>query len=605
MAEQRRIELLSPAKNASIAKEAILHGADAVYIGAPKYGARSAAGNTVEDIASLVEYAHQYKAKIYVTLNTIIKDEELEEVTEMIHHLYKAGVDALIIQDMGIFRLDIPPIPLHASTQCDNTTPEKVRFLQEIGCTQVVLARELTINQIKDIAENTSVPLEVFVHGSLCVSYSGRCYLSRALSGRSANRGECAQCCRLPYDLSDADGQILIQGKHLLSLKDMNRGTYIEQLLDAGVTSFKIEGRLKDAEYVKNTTTYYRHILDDILSRRPEYVRSSSGKSVVTFIPDPIKSFNRGFIPYFSDEASFSNIASVDTPKSVGEEIGRIETISDRFIVADTEKELHNGDGLCYMSSDGNFSGFRINRTEGKKIYPADMPKLEKGYLLRRNYDIEFEKQLSVATAERKIAVDIELTCHGNKLKIKLTDEDNIEASSEYTLPSVEESRTPQEENQRRQLSKLGGTPYTLNSIILVGTQKLFITASQLNALRREVVENLTAVRLSSYKAEVSPARKTAVFPNDKLTYEANILNHKAVEFYRACGVKELQPAYEESPQPNVPLMTTRYCIKREFGQCPKQHPSKPWREPLYLQNGNTNLRLEFNCSKCLMSVVK
>lgn len=605
MAEQRRIELLAPAQNISIAKEAILHGADAVYIGAPKYGARSAAGNTIKEISTLVEFAHLYNAKVYVALNTIINDDEIDEVAGIIRELYNVGVDALIIQDMGILKLDTPPIPLHASTQCDNTEPGKVRFLQDAGCSQVVLARELTINQIKDIAAETSVPLEVFIHGALCVSYSGRCYLSRALSGRSANRGECAQCCRLQYDLSDADGNQIIRGKHFLSLKDMNRSTYIEQLLDAGVTSLKIEGRLKDAEYVKNITAYYRSILDRIFKRRPEYCKTSSGKSTVTFAPDPLKSFNRGFTPYLADEPSFSNIASPDTPKSVGEDIGSVESVSDRFVTVNTGKALHNGDGLCYLSPDGSFSGFRVNRVEGKKIYPVEIPKVKHGTRLFRNYDIEFEKSLSVPTAERRIAVNMELFRRDNKISITLTDEDGINASAECTLAEIQEAKTPQEDNQRRQLSKFGDTPYSLVDIKLSGIKELFIPSSVLNALRREAVENLTTARLNAYRRDIPAERKKAVFPLEKLTHEANISNRKAAEFYKESGVKEFQPAYESVPRQGVPLMTTKYCLKREFGQCPKQHPSKPWKEPLSLINCNTVLRLVFDCANCRMLVIK
>jgi collagenase-like PrtC family protease len=323
---KRKIELLSPARDLECATEAILHGADAVYIGAPKFGARSAAGNSVDDIRTLCERAHLYDARVYVTLNTILKDEELKEAEQLIRQLYEAGTDALIIQDMGITRLDIPPIPLHASTQTDNRTPEKVRFLQDCGFTQVVLARELSLEQIRKISEATTVPLEVFVHGALCVSFSGQCYLSAATTGRSANRGECAQCCRLPYTMVDSEGTVIAKDRHLLSLKDMNRTDYLEALMDAGVSSFKIEGRLKDVSYVKNVTAWYREKIDEILARRPEYVRSSAGKSTVSFEPSVEKSFNRGFTSYFMERRT-SDITAFDTPKSLGEFVGTVKDV--------------------------------------------------------------------------------------------------------------------------------------------------------------------------------------------------------------------------------------------------------------------------------------
>ena len=387
MRERRPIELLSPARDIATAKEAILHGADAVYIGAPRFGARAAAGNTIDDIATLVEYAHFYRVKVYVALNTILRDDELAEAEKIIHDLYRAGVDALIIQDMAIMKLDIPPIPLHASTQCDNDSIQKVRFLQEAGFTQVVLARELTLKKIKEIADNTDVPLEVFIHGALCVSYSGRCYLSRALSGRSANRGECAQCCRLPYELSDAQGNTLVKEAYLLSLKDMNRGEYLEELLDAGVTSLKIEGRLKDAAYVKNITAYYRQLLDGIFARRSEYRRSSAGKSEIKFTPDPNKSFNRGFTPYFSDLPSFKTISSRFTPKSTGEYIGTITGSAGRGLKLTNAPAMHNGDGVLYKTPQGEVGGFRVNRVSEDTIYPAEEKKLPQGTEIYRNYD--------------------------------------------------------------------------------------------------------------------------------------------------------------------------------------------------------------------------
>lgn len=513
MRQIRPIELLSPARDIATAKEAILHGADAVYIGAPRFSARAAAGNTIEDIAALVEYAHLYRVKIYVALNTILKDEELKEAEKIIRDLYKIGVDALIVQDMAIMKLDIPPIPLHASTQCDNTTLAKVRFLQDAGFTQVVLARELTIKEIKHIAENTEVPLEVFIHGALCVSYSGRCYLSRALSGRSANRGECAQCCRLPYELTDAQGKTLVKEAYLLSLKDMNRSRHIEELLDAGVTSLKIEGRLKDAAYVKNITAYYRQQLDAIFARRPEYSRSSSGTSDIKFIPDPNKSFNRGFTPYFSDHPSFNTISSRFTPKSTGEYIGLISGYAEKGIKLSTSVEMHNGDGVIYKTPQGEAGGFRVNRVSNGIIYPAEAKKLPAGTEIYRNYDNEFEKRLAQPTAERYIPVNVELSYADDKIELKLTDDNGITAEEKETYPQAPAARQSQAENQHKQLARMGGTPYKAQNITLGGTAKLFIPSSKLADLRRKAVETLTKLRNEKYIREKAGIRTTPRYP--------------------------------------------------------------------------------------------
>ena len=377
MIRQRKIELLAPAKNLECGIEAVNHGADAVYIGAPKFGARAAAVNSLEDIAALTDYAHLYGVRIYVTVNTILKDEELEETERMIDALYRIGVDALIVQDMGITRLNLPPIPLHASTQMDNRTPEKVRFLADAGFKQVVLARELSLHEIEGIHRACpDVPLEVFVHGALCVSYSGQCYVSQACFGRSANRGECAQFCRLPFSLVDADGKVIVRDKHLLSLKDLNQSELLEQLLDAGATSLKIEGRLKDVTYVKNVTAAYRQKLDEILARRPEYARASSGRCHYTFTPRLDKSFSRGFTHYFL-QGRERDIASFDTPKSLGEAMGTMKEQRGGWISVAGVKPFHNGDGVCYLDEQGRLQGFRINRVDGNKLYPAgEMPRI-------------------------------------------------------------------------------------------------------------------------------------------------------------------------------------------------------------------------------------
>ena len=428
----RRIELLSPAKDLNCGIEAINHGADAVYIGAPKFGARAAAGNTLEDIRALCEYAHLYNARIYVALNTILREEELPEAEQLIRQLYLAGADALIVQDMGITRLNLPPIPLHASTQMDNRTPEKVKFLEAAGFTQVVLARELSLNEICCISEQVSVPLEVFVHGALCVSYSGQCYLSAALSGRSANRGECAQYCRLPYSMVDANGTEIVHNKHLLSLKDMNRSDQLEALLDAGASSFKIEGRLKDVTYVKNITAYYRKKLDAILARRPEYCRASAGKSTYEFEPVAEKSFNRGFTPFFLHERT-KDITAFNTPKSLGEPVGTVKELKGNSFTIAGVKQLNNGDGLVFFNSRGELEGFRVNRVEANRVFPLDMPDIKPKTPLYRNFDQVFEKHLAKPSAERKLAVKIEFL--DNPFGFTLVMEDETGARVMLTEP--------------------------------------------------------------------------------------------------------------------------------------------------------------------------
>lgn len=605
MRQRRPIELLSPARDTATAKEAILHGADAVYIGAPRFSARAAAGNTVDDIAELTKYAHKYRVKIYVALNTILRDDELAEAEKIISDLYRAEVDALIVQDMAITQLNIPPISLHASTQCDNTTLQKVRFLQDAGFTQVVLARELTLKEIKNIADNTDVPLEAFIHGALCVSYSGRCYLSRALSGRSANRGECAQCCRLPFCLTDSQDRTIVKESYLLSLKDMNRSAYMEELLDAGITSLKIEGRLKDVSYVKNITAYYRQILDDIFRRRPEYRRSSSGKSIISFTPDPSKSFNRGFTPYFSDHPSFANISSRFTPKSTGEYIGTIAAMAGRGLKLAKACEMHNGDGILYRTPAGETGGFRINRAEGTTIYPAEEKKLPAGTKIYRNYDIQFEKKLSQPTAVRYIPLTAELAYRNGDIELTLTDDTGEKVIQKETLPQIEQARQPQDENQIKQLSRLGGTEYRIEKTILHNTGQYFVPSSILAAIRRKAIEQLAIQRAKNYQREKPGIMRTPGYPADKLTYTANVYNKAAEEFYRQCGVKEISPAYEADPARNVPLMQTKYCIRKEYGQCPRNNPSADWPEPLWLKNGGTRLRLDFNCKECTMTVSK
>lgn len=607
MKVQRKIELLAPAKNLECGIEAVNHGADAVYIGAPKFGARAAATNSMDDIGRLTDYAHLYGVRIYVTVNTILKDEELKETEAMIWELYRRGVDALIVQDMGLTQLDLPPIPLHASTQMDNRTVEKVRFLTEAGFRQVVLARELSLNEIAAIHKACpDTPLEVFVHGALCVSYSGQCYASQACFGRSANRGECAQFCRLPFSLVDADGRVVVKDKHLLSLKDMNRLDMLEQLLDAGVTSLKIEGRLKDAAYVKNVTAAYRQRLDAILKRRQEYARASSGTCRFDFQPQPEKSFSRGFTHYFL-EGRGEDITSFDTPKSLGEAMGTLKEQRGGWVSVAGVKPFHNGDGVCYLDEQGRLQGFRINRVEGNKLFPAgNVPRIRPRTPLFRNQDQEFERILARKSAERKIGIRMKL--EENRFGFSLTAEDEDDNRVTLTFAHAKErARTPQIENLRTQLAKLGGTPYELTEPADIRlTEEWFIPASVITEWRRQTVEQLTAARRMNYRRELAVWKPTRhAYPATTLTYLGNVMNGEARRFYLDHGVKAVAPAYEKQPADGAVLMFCRHCLRYSLGWCPvHQKGRSPYREPYSLASADgRRFRLEFDCKNCQMKI--
>lgn len=606
MIKQRPIELLAPAKNLECGIEAINHGADAVYIGAPRFGARAAAGNSIEDIKALVEHAHLYNARIYVTVNTILHDEELPETEKMIWELYRAGVDALIIQDMGITRLNLPPIALHASTQMDNRTPEKVKFLSDIGFRQVVLVRELSLDEIKKIHDTCpETLLEVFIHGALCVSYSGQCYVSQACYGRSANRGECAQFCRLAFDLVESNGKTIEQNKHLLSLKDMNQSDNLEALLDAGATSLKIEGRLKDVSYVKNVTAYYRQKLDAIFKYRKEYVRASSGTVKTIFTPQLDKSFSRGFTDYFLRGRN-PGIFSFSTPKSLGEEVGTVKEIRGNYFTVAGVKSFSNGDGLCYIDDNGRLQGFRVNRVENNKLFPQDMPRLKPKTRLYRNFDQEFEKLMQKKSAERKMAVDICLTENNFGFTLSLTDEDDNSVS--LTLQRAKEpARTPQTDNLRNQLGKLGNTPFEAKDIKIDLSDNWFIPSSELSELRRNAVEKLLEVRRINYRREVFRMKETkSKFPVSTLTYLGNVMNSYAVEFYKNHGVLKVMPAFEKEQPKDAVLMFCKHCIRYSMGWCPVHHKVRsPFREPYYLVSSDgRRFRLEFDCKQCQMKVL-
>nr|WP_302830329.1 U32 family peptidase [uncultured Bacteroides sp.] len=615
MIRQRKIELLAPAKNLECGIEAVNHGADAVYIGAPRFGARAAAVNSLEDIAALVEYAHLYKVRIYVTVNTILKEEELVETEQMIGELYRIGVDALIVQDMGITRLNLPPIPLHASTQMDNRTPEKVRFLSDAGFRQVVLARELSLQEIHAIHEACpETPLEVFVHGALCVSYSGQCYVSQACFGRSANRGECAQFCRLPFNLVDTDGKTIVRDKHLLSLKDLNQSEVLEDLLDAGVTSLKIEGRLKDVSYVKNVTAAYRQKLDAIFARRKEYARASSGTCLFDFKPQLDKSFSRGFTHYFL-QGRQREISSFDTPKSLGEEMGTMKEQRGNYLTVAGLKPFHNGDGVCFLDEQGRLQGFRINRVDGNKLYPAgEVPRIKPRTRLYRNFDQDFERVLARKSSERKIAVNWELSDTSFGFALTATDEDDNRVTLSFPY-SKEPARTPQAENLRSQLSKLGNTPFEVvnndsdeaSGIRFKLSQNWFIPASAIADWRRQVIEKLIAARRITYRRELAVWKPTKhAFPITSLTYLGNVMNAAAKSFYLSHGVSSVEPAYEKQPVPDAVLMFCKHCLRYSMGWCPTyQKIRSPYREPYYLVGTDgKRFRLDFDCKHCQMKVV-
>ena len=605
MIKQRKIELLAPAKNLECGMAAIDHGADAVYIGAPKFGARAAAVNSLEDIAALVEYAHLYNVRIYVTVNTILKDEELKETEEMIRALYRVGVDALIVQDMGIAGLELPPIPLHASTQMDNRTAEKVRFLADAGFRQVVLARELSLREIGKIHEACpDVPLEIFVHGALCVSYSGQCYVSQACFGRSANRGECAQFCRLPFSLVDSNDRVIVKDKHLLSLKDLNQSEELEALLDAGASSFKIEGRLKDVSYVKNVTAAYRQKLDAILARRKEYVRASSGSCRYAFNPQLDKSFSRGFTHYFLHGRT-RDVFSFDTPKSLGEEMGTMKEARGNYLTVAGLKSFNNGDGVCYIDEQGKLQGFRINRVEGNKLYPQEMPRIKPRTVLYRNFDQEFEKILARRSSERKMAVAIRLADTAFGFALTLTDEDDNRVT--LSLPRAKEpARTPQEENLKTQLAKLGNTPFEAERVDIDFTENWFLPASVLADFRRQAIEKLIAARHINYRRELAVLRPTThAFPQTTLTYLGNVMNARAASFYAGHGVASIAPAFEQTPVEKAVLMFCKHCLRYSMGWCPvHQRERSPYREPYYLvSTDGKRFRLEFDCRNCQMKV--
>lgn len=621
------LELLAPAKNVDIARQAILHGADAVYIGGPLFGARHSASNSLQDIAILVEFAHRYHARVFVTINTILHDAELEPARKLIHQLYDSGVDALIVQDMGILEMDIPPIQLHASTQCDIRTPEKARFLADAGFSQLVLPRELTVQQVAQFHQAVDVTLEYFVHGALCVAFSGQCYISHAETGRSANRGDCSQACRLPYTLKDDTGAVVAFDKHLLSMKDNNQSSNLEALIDAGVRSFKIEGRYKDMGYVKNITAHYRRLLDDLIERRGEFTRASSGETRHFFNPDPDRNFHRGSTDYFATGRK-ADIGAFDSPKFSGHAVGVVHAIGANYLDVVGHEVLHNGDGLTYMHK-RELKGFHINRVQLLpdlspqssnlcRIFPKDpienLIGLKPGLSLSRNKDHAWDVALSKDSATRTVGVWLVLKDQNDKLILSMTDEDGVVVSIEAAKPSQLANDSDQMlMNARKQLGKLGNTMFHGLAVEVNLSQPWFMPTSFLNSLRREAVKVLEQARVKAWQRPVPKAKRQPppIYPETSLSFLANVYNHKAREFYSKHGVALIDAAYEAHEEPGeVPVMITKHCLRFSFNLCPKQAKGVQGvqgqikAQPMKLISEGHEYTLKFDCKPCEMHVM-
>mgnify|MGYP004677795955 FL=1 len=614
---------------------AISHGADAVYIGADHFGARASAGNSVADIHALCDFAHLFGAKVYVTVNTIIYEDELSATQELITRLAEVGVDALLVQDMSTLAMrrvalaKVGRVPLlHASTQMDNRTAEKVAWLRDLGFTRAVLARELSVDEIKAIHEAVpEVELEVFVHGALCVSYSGQCYASQCLFGRSANRGECAQVCRMSYDLVDADGRVVVKGRYLLSMKDMCQVDHLEQLADAGASSFKIEGRLKDADYVKNVVAAYSQRLNEIIKRRGgDYRRASWGRVDYAFQPDLAKTFNRGYTDYFF-RGRQHGLPTMFTPKAFGEFVGTVKDLrGDSFRVSGMAA-FANGDGLCFVKdqADGSarqgelLEGFRVNRVEGNRLFPFHMPRgLRRGMSLYRNNDVAFGKALAGETARRVVPVSMEFGATPDGFRLAMTVDTGEGKTLEWAVATPfehQQANCPQEDNIRKQLSKLGGTIFEQKDLTIDQDAKgLFIPSSVLAQLRRDAVEAYGKA-LEKATADVGLTRDQegtgapARFWSEeykKYPYLFNVANREARAFYEAHGLSGMEPALETAEPRGVVAMQCRYCIRYELGFCVRRGGKKPeWREPLTLRLGDgRGFRLDFRCGECQMNLL-
>lgn len=638
------VELLAPARDVEIAKEAILHGADAIYIGGPSFGARSNASNDMRDISGLVEFAHRYHSRVFLTLNTILRDDELEPAQRIIHQAYDAGVDALIIQDMGLLELDLPPIDLHASTQCDIRTPEKALFLQNVGFSQLVLARELTLEQIADIRAATSVDqcaIEFFVHGALCVAYSGQCYISHAHTGRSANRGDCSQACRLPYQVLDAQGRLVAHEKHVLSLKDNNQSDNLAALIQAGVRSFKIEGRYKDMAYVKNITAHYRQLLDQVLEGSSGLSPSSHGKVSLTFKPDPDQNFNRGSTDYFVNGRQ-SDIGAFETPKHSGTLIGWVDKVQRDSLDVLVQDQLSNGDGLTYLDTQGQLQGLALNRVECLdnhvvvnwdhlldsdaafsrwRVWPKDPMDTHAGIkpqmMLRRNRDMRWVRQLEKPSATRLIPITMQVWLDQSepKIHVSVCDSHQHEVHLQWTWSLATPATQPDRVKStiRESLTKWGATQYQVTECTIHGEAQWFIPVSQLNIWRRQMIEALNQVREQTYIRHLRhpEAQPLTQYPENHLTYLANVFNHKANDFYRKHGVQWIDAAYESHEEKGeVSLMITKHCVRFSMSLCPKQAKGvtgvqgQVRAEPMALVNGKEKLTLRFDCKACEMHVM-
>jgi len=612
------LELLSPARDTAIAREAILHGADAVYIGCPGFGARHNASNSLRDIAELVPFAHRYGAKIFVTLNTILHDDELEPAQALIHQLWQAGVDALIVQDMGVLELDIPPIELHASTQCDIRSVEKAKFLSDVGFSQIVLARELNLDQIKAIHDNVDATIEFFIHGALCVAYSGQCNISHAQTGRSANRGDCSQACRLPYTLKDDQGRVVAYEKHLLSMKDNDQSANLAALVDAGVRSFKIEGRYKDMSYVKNITAYYRQLLDEVMTQRGDLARASAGVTEHFFVPSPDKTFHRGSTDYFVNARKI-DIGAFDSPKFIGLPVGEVMKVTKEYLDVDVREPLSNGDGLNVLVK-RDVVGFRANTVENLagnryRVWPNEMPEalktLRAHHPLNRNLDHNWQQALLKTSSERRVAVDIELGGWQEQLILTMTSEEGVSVTRTLDGEFNEANNPEKAYNSLRDgVTKLGQTLYYARAVTINLPGALFVPNSLLNQLRRETSDALDEARLAAYQRGTRKAVSVPapVYPDSHLSFLANVYNHKAREFYHRYGVQLIDAAFEAHQEKgDVPVMITKHCLRFAFNLCPKQAKGsiKSWKAtPMQLIHGDEVLTLKFDCRPCEMHVI-
>ena len=607
---KKKIEILAPAKDLIQGIAAINSGADAVYIGAPQFGARSNATNSIEDVAELVKYAHLFYAQVFVVINTILYDNELETCRKMIWELYNIGVDALIVQDMAIMEMDLPPIILHASTQANNRDPEKIKFLKDAGMKRVVLARELNLHQIKEISDASNVELEFFVTGALCVSFSGNCYMSVANGERSANRGSCAQNCRLPYNLIDGNGDTLIKNSHLLSIKDFDVSDQIPNLIEAGICSFKIEGRLKDIVYVKNNVSYLRQKLDSFLEGNSDkYTKASSGKCTFTFDSSLDRSFNRGYTDYFVNER-YQSIGSWESPKSKGQYIGKlIKTVGNSYEI-ENGNLLNNGDGLCFINENNEADGIYVNRAENGFVFPNVLKEIKDGTFIYRNNDAAFIKVVEREdSAVRKIGIKLVLSENENGFELTATDEDGNVSSVSLEHPKEPTKNNESiEENFKVNLAKTGFTPYVVDEITIQFSGNWFLPISKINEMRRTVLERLTETRLANYHREEQPIVKTShPYPEEKLDFMYNVANKSARKFYERHGVAEIEKAFELQWDPGKSrVMTTKYCIKYELEKCPKYHKDTlgvKVKEPLVLKQGELEYKLKFNCKPCEMEI--